>query len=140
MNYGLEMCSNFQWNVKCSPATGGNSICTNVFMFSSTEKALPLRTPLPLLPNPLSHLRHAARCKSSRLKLRKTTLCCESYTKASSSIQFLLFFLFSATGVEALFCNIIGKGKPILLTDRGGPWGCEMSRFPHFLNNRLNVM
>jgi hypothetical protein len=29
------------------------------------------------------------------------------------------------------------KGKPSPVTGRGGPYGCEMSRFPHFLDNRL---
>jgi hypothetical protein len=27
------------------------------------------------------------------------------------------------------------KGTPV--TGRGGPWGCEMLRLPHFLDNRL---
>jgi hypothetical protein len=29
----------------------------------------------------------------------------------------------------------VSKGIPV--TGRGGPWGCEMLRFPHFLDNRL---
>jgi hypothetical protein len=29
------------------------------------------------------------------------------------------------------------KGKAIPVTGRGGPWGCETSRFPYFLDNRL---
>jgi hypothetical protein len=29
------------------------------------------------------------------------------------------------------------KGKAIPLTGRGGPQGCETSRFPYFLDNRL---
>jgi hypothetical protein len=29
------------------------------------------------------------------------------------------------------------KGKAISITGREGPWGCEMSRLPHFLDNRL---
>jgi hypothetical protein len=29
------------------------------------------------------------------------------------------------------------KGKAILVTGRGGQYGWETSRFPHFLNNRL---
>jgi hypothetical protein len=29
------------------------------------------------------------------------------------------------------------KGKAIPVTDRGGPQGCETSRLPHFLHNRL---
>jgi hypothetical protein len=29
------------------------------------------------------------------------------------------------------------KGKAIHLTGREGPWGCETSRLPHFLENRL---
>jgi hypothetical protein len=31
----------------------------------------------------------------------------------------------------------IKKGKATLLTDRGGAQGCETSRLPHFLDNRL---
>jgi hypothetical protein len=30
-----------------------------------------------------------------------------------------------------------GKGKAILVTGSGGPWGCETSRFAHFLDSRL---
>jgi hypothetical protein len=29
------------------------------------------------------------------------------------------------------------KGKAISVTGRGGPQGCETSRLPHFLDNRL---
>jgi hypothetical protein len=29
------------------------------------------------------------------------------------------------------------KLKAIPATGRGGPWGCETSRLPHFLDNRL---
>jgi hypothetical protein len=29
------------------------------------------------------------------------------------------------------------KGKAILVTGRGGPQGCEASRLPNFLDNRL---
>jgi hypothetical protein len=29
------------------------------------------------------------------------------------------------------------EGKAIPVTGRGGPHGCETSRFPHFLDNRL---
>jgi hypothetical protein len=29
------------------------------------------------------------------------------------------------------------KGKAISVTGRGGPLGCDMSRLPHFLDNRL---
>jgi hypothetical protein len=29
------------------------------------------------------------------------------------------------------------KGKAIHVTGRGGPYGCETSRLPHFLDNRL---
>jgi hypothetical protein len=31
--------------------------------------------------------------------------------------------------------NNIGKAIPV--TDRGGPYGCETSSLPHFLDNRL---
>jgi hypothetical protein len=29
------------------------------------------------------------------------------------------------------------KGKAIPVTGSGGPYGCERSRLPHFLDNRL---
>jgi hypothetical protein len=37
------------------------------------------------------------------------------------------------------FCDYIrkGKGKGIPVTDREGPQGCETSRLPHLLYNRL---
>jgi hypothetical protein len=31
----------------------------------------------------------------------------------------------------------VKKGKAIPVTGRGGPHGCETSRLPHFLDNRL---
>jgi hypothetical protein len=61
MIYGLEMCSSFA----AVQTTGGNSICrpTYVFVFSTTEKAFPLRAPLPIADTvvgvvglPLAHL------------------------------------------------------------------------------------
>jgi hypothetical protein len=30
-----------------------------------------------------------------------------------------------------------GNGKAVPVTGRGGPQGCETSRLPHFLDNRL---
>jgi hypothetical protein len=30
-----------------------------------------------------------------------------------------------------------GKGKDILVTGHGGPWGCERLRLPHYLDKRL---
>jgi hypothetical protein len=34
--------------------------------------------------------------------------------------------------------NIYAEVKlAIPVTDRGGPWGCETSRFPHFLDSQL---
>jgi hypothetical protein len=32
---------------------------------------------------------------------------------------------------------VLGKGKDIPVTGRGGPWGCERSRLPHYLDKRL---
>jgi hypothetical protein len=29
------------------------------------------------------------------------------------------------------------KGKAIPVTGRGGPWGCETSSLPHFVDNRI---
>jgi hypothetical protein len=36
-----------------------------------------------------------------------------------------------------LFYCALKKGKAIPVTGHGGPWGCEKSRFPHFLHNWL---
>jgi hypothetical protein len=36
-----------------------------------------------------------------------------------------------------LIIIIIIKGKAIPVTGRGGPYGCELSRLPHFLDNCL---
>jgi hypothetical protein len=33
--------------------------------------------------------------------------------------------------------SILKVGKSVSVTGRGGPYGCERSRFPHFLNKRL---
>jgi hypothetical protein len=40
-------------------------------------------------------------------------------------------------GTSQLQQGSLQKGKSILVTGRGGPYGCETSRFPHFLDNRL---
>jgi hypothetical protein len=32
---------------------------------------------------------------------------------------------------------MLAYGKAISVTGRGSPWGCETSRLPHFLDNRL---
>jgi hypothetical protein len=31
---------------------------------------------------------------------------------------------------------MIDKGEAVPVTSRGGPWVCETSRLPHFLDNR----
>jgi hypothetical protein len=33
--------------------------------------------------------------------------------------------------------GMVNKGKAIPVTSREGPYGCETSRLPHFLENRL---
>jgi hypothetical protein len=33
--------------------------------------------------------------------------------------------------------NMLKKGKAILVSGRGGPYGCETSRLTHYLDNRL---
>jgi hypothetical protein len=39
---------------------------------------------------------------------------------------------------EKLILNsVVGKSKAFPVTGRGGPWGCETSRLPYFLYNRL---
>jgi hypothetical protein len=39
---------------------------------------------------------------------------------------------------DSIFLNSVRyMKKAILVTGRGGPYGCETSRFPHFLDDRL---
>jgi hypothetical protein len=33
--------------------------------------------------------------------------------------------------------NILAQETRVPVTGRGGPWGCETSSLPHFLDNRL---
>jgi hypothetical protein len=37
---------------------------------------------------------------------------------------------------DKVTCEIGKKDKAIPVTGRGGPYGCETSRLPHFLDNR----
>jgi hypothetical protein len=39
--------------------------------------------------------------------------------------------------IQWIFCAIITKDKDIPVTGHEGPWGCETSRLPHFLDIRL---
>jgi hypothetical protein len=48
------------------------------------------------------------------------------------ALKFLFLLLVSNTRTQ-----IVGKGKAIPVTGREGPEGCETSRLPHFLGNRL---
>jgi hypothetical protein len=52
--------------------------------------------------------------------------------------QILRSFL---TKFGSMLCNVCNvckkKGKATLITGRGCPQGCETSRLPHFLGNRL---
>jgi hypothetical protein len=36
-----------------------------------------------------------------------------------------------------LLINVVKKGKVVPVIGCGGPWSCETSRLPHFLDNRL---
>jgi hypothetical protein len=47
----------------------------------------------------------------------------------------IIYFLEALKGVGEI--NTVKKGKAITVTGHGGPWGCETSRLPHFLDNRL---
>jgi hypothetical protein len=42
-------------------------------------------------------------------------------------------FLYSTTTFETFYI----EGRAIHVTGRGGPYDCETSRLPHFLDNRL---
>jgi hypothetical protein len=45
------------------------------------------------------------------------------------------YFIKSKQWIRSM--RVKGKGKAISVTDREGPQGCETSRLPHFLDNRL---
>jgi hypothetical protein len=45
-------------------------------------------------------------------------------------------FLVLSDNVETVVCSLILR-LVIPVTGRGGTWGCETSRLPHFLRNRL---
>jgi hypothetical protein len=52
--------------------------------------------------------------------------------------RFELIFLYLLNTLHTCFQIFQCKGKKsIPVTGRGRPWGCETSRFPHFLDNRL---
>jgi hypothetical protein len=38
---------------------------------------------------------------------------------------------------EILLMKKVNKSEVLPVTDLGGPFGCETSRLPHFLDNRL---
>jgi hypothetical protein len=57
-----------------------------------------------------------------------------------SSFKVLLQYFPGMTEERGEVLKIIGKkvkGKAIPVTGRGGPYGCETWRLPHFLDNRL---
>jgi hypothetical protein len=49
--------------------------------------------------------------------------------------HFLPTLLHFITDLSSYYTMIIGKVKSV--TGHEGPWGCETSRLPHFLDNRL---
>jgi hypothetical protein len=59
----------------------------------------------------------------------------ESCTLISSA--FLAITQNSLAGLANLTLVKKEKGKAILATGREDPWGCETSKLPHFLDNRL---
>jgi hypothetical protein len=48
--------------------------------------------------------------------------------------QYIFTYYFGVSYLTTLFSK---KGKAIPVTDRAGPWICETSRLPHFLDNLL---
>jgi hypothetical protein len=44
---------------------------------------------------------------------------------------------YSAMAIPTLYKPLVGKVKDIPVTCCGGPQGCETSRLPHFVDNRL---
>jgi hypothetical protein len=51
--------------------------------------------------------------------------------------QTLLFVIGALEIYSFLFGKTKKKNKPILVTVQGGPWGCEASRLPRFIDDRL---
>jgi hypothetical protein len=51
-------------------------------------------------------------------------------------LQFYLHLHFCNI-VIVLYCVVYIKGKAIPVTGHEGPYGCETSRIPHFLDNQL---
>jgi hypothetical protein len=53
----------------------------------------------------------------------------------------ILIYIFSSSQCHLIYVkSTVKKGKAIRVTGRGargGPWCCEMSRLPHFLDNQL---
>jgi hypothetical protein len=54
-----------------------------------------------------------------------------SYCRQTTPIDIISYFLFTNRPA------IDRKGNAIPVTGLGGPWGCEMSRLPHFLDSRV---
>jgi hypothetical protein len=46
-------------------------------------------------------------------------------------------FVSKGVYIGKIIIIIIGKGKGIPVTGLGGPYGCERSRLPHYLDKRL---
>jgi hypothetical protein len=49
-----------------------------------------------------------------------------------------MWFIYITTACKCVIVQLVqGKGKSIPVTGHGGPNGCETSRIPYFLDNRL---
>jgi hypothetical protein len=67
--------------------------------------------------------------KPNRLMLFRETcpVYCENHMEHTNTLR----------GQKVHYLNIRAYGKGIPVTGRGGPYGCETSRLPHFLDSRL---
>jgi hypothetical protein len=78
---------------------------------------------------------HLHKIENLRFSLRSTAFNATSQTIAWIITLSVLSYEFNMFRPHrTIKCK---KGKAILVTCRGGPYGCETSRLPHFLENRL---
>jgi hypothetical protein len=59
------------------------------------------------------------------------------YTQTCCPLHIRSYTLLCCVTTSNVLVALKKLGKTVPITGREGPWGCEMSRLPHFLDNRL---